>query len=169
MDRVPQKLNDQAAAPQSDDKPSNTNFLPPIRRKHKPIACVFESSASTCMPDPANGCEDLDTDEVEIDHGDCPEDDGARRRLPMTTADEMDFDCAYDVFDGGLDEDSALHARLHGLQRHPGNPGSVPGARSEGFLGIVSGRSGHTGAILMEDAFETPKDICQKQGRYMKT
>mmetsp|Transcript_90951 Transcript_90951/g.260234 ORF Transcript_90951/g.260234 Transcript_90951/m.260234 type:complete len:163 (-) Transcript_90951:83-571(-) len=156
MDTVSQRFNDQAAAPQCDDKTSSTNFLPPTRRKHKPIACVFASSASTCLPDPANGCEDLETDEVESDRGDGPEDDGARRRLPMTTADEMDFDCAYDVFGGGLDEDSALHDRLHGLQGHPGNPGCIagmPGSRPEGFLGIVSGRSGHVGANLMEDDF----------------
>jgi len=154
------------------DEPSSTKLSPTIRREFT-TKYLFTSNASTCLPGLADGVEDLCADEVDSNHGDDAEDDDARRPLPMnawTTTDGMDTsrNCAYDALGGELDEDSARHDRL---LRFPGNPGcssDVPGAWTEGFSGVVPGRGGHLGAPLREGAFEVPKDICQKQGKYLK-
>mmetsp|Transcript_124313 Transcript_124313/g.398038 ORF Transcript_124313/g.398038 Transcript_124313/m.398038 type:complete len:182 (-) Transcript_124313:152-697(-) len=170
MENVAQRSKDRAADPQSDEKPSSTKFLPPTRPQRRSKG-LFSFDASTCLPDPASGREDLEAGEVESDHGEGPEDDVARRPLPMTTGDDVYTKCAYDVFGGELDEDAALHDRLEGLQRHRGNPGyisDVPGARPEDVLEIVSGHSGQVGANLSEDTLATQKDIWPKQGKYIK-
>jgi len=152
------------------DEPSSTKLSPTIRREFT-SRYRFTSNASTCLPGLADGVEDLCLDEVDSNHGDGAEDDDARWTLPMnawTTTDETDTsrNCPYDQLCGELDED-AWHDRLLRL----GNPGcssDVQRARTEGFSGVVPGRSGHLGPPRREGAFEVPKDIWRKQGKCLK-